>query len=150
MFKYQGQEYPPLWEKLVAGMTTAAANHGTHSADDLGQTLVRGTNWVVLFLFWQDYLLRGATSWDTIDVNQRATDVLRLIEPKETTACLRDFSKPSGHRILLRKKEKAQWRYEFNTQYEKPLVEYSSAIATVRIGLRQLVRNRLRAGSDSV
>lgn len=144
MWQYQTKGYLPLWENLTGGLSKAAADNGKHSADDLAQMLVRGTNWVVLFLFWQEHLLQGATSWDSIDINQKATDILRLVEPEETAACIRDFSKVKGYQILLKTKEKAQWRYGFNKQYEKPLVDYSTSIATVRTGLLQLVRGSLR------
>jgi hypothetical protein len=142
MFRYLTNAYLPLWGLLMEGLSKAAIENG-YSADGLPGTMLRGTNWVVLFLFWQEYLLHGATSWDTIDINQRATDVLRLVEPKETDACLRAFTDKGGPHLLTRTKEKTLWRYHFNPMYEQPLREYSESISAVRLELRKIANKAL-------
>ena len=144
MFQYQVKEYQPLWDNLARDMSNAADEHKKTSAATMAETLLRGTNWVVLFLFFREHLLHPGTSWDTIDVNKNVTDNLLLAEPEETTACLHDFSKPKGFHILLRTKQGSRWRYTFNAAYEKPMMDYAGGCERIRKGLQNLVRNSLR------
>jgi hypothetical protein len=143
LFQYQNAGYLPLWNRLITDLSKVAARN-KWDRGTLPKVFPRGANWVVLFLFWRSYLLGEATSWDTIDINQKATDILRLVEPNETAACLRAFGEGSGYHFLRRTKIKARWRYSFNAKYQAPLSKYSKGVTTVRLGLQEMLRKALQ------
>jgi hypothetical protein len=135
IFKFQTSEYWPRYVSLVGELAAVVRGHERPDAG-LDEKKFQILHFILLLMFWR---LKPGASWDESDINTKTADVLKIHTASDLLKTVHFFGKKNGCQILLVKKQKEKAkkksktdRYEFNTDYDEPVIKYLTESVAIR------------------
>jgi hypothetical protein len=131
LFDFQTKYYYDPWKKFVSGLSSIAdKNGGNPKLFDL--ETIGLVHWVIFLLFSRLKMTEPAKWWDSIDINEKTTEVMKVTDPDELVRARNFLSGKKSGQMLLRKKEDTKWYYKISDGCFDVATKYVETTAAFR------------------